>query len=124
MTEGKGYTLKEAAKRLGYSERSVRNWAKDGKIKADKVLGEHGKEWRIWLTEDEADSIVKMQGFPEPEAETALAPLESQLVALETAVAKGQEPLQADIQALTEAIKALRATIEQPRKKEWWRIWG
>ena len=65
-----------------------------------------------------------MQGFPEPEAETALAPLESQLVALETAVAKGQEPLQADIQALTEAIKALRATIEQPRKKEWWRIWG
>lgn len=72
-----------------------------------------------------------MQGFPEPELptqETALAPLDQLTNALETAVesgtAKGQEPLQVDIQALTAAIDALRATIEQPRKKAWWRIWG
>ena len=119
MTEGKGYTLKEAAKRLGYSERSVRNWAKDGKIKADKVLGEHGKEWRIWLTEDEADSIVKMQGFPEQEAETALAPLDQ----LRDAISLSTAPLSEDVKALTAAIDALRATIEQPRKKAWWKPW-
>lgn len=37
------YRIKEVAKELGFTERAVRQWIVDGKIKAVKIMS----EWRI-----------------------------------------------------------------------------
>lgn len=37
------YRIKEVAKMLGFTERAVRQWVVDGKIKAVKIMS----EWRI-----------------------------------------------------------------------------
>lgn len=39
----KMYRIKEVAKILGFTERAVRQWVVDGKIKAVKIMS----EWRI-----------------------------------------------------------------------------
>lgn len=44
---GEGYTLKEAAEVLGVSEMTVRRRVKRGELKAKKVVGKYGEEYRI-----------------------------------------------------------------------------
>lgn len=42
-----GWTLSEAAKALGVTERTVRRWIKEKRISAEKIDGPRGPEWRI-----------------------------------------------------------------------------
>jgi excisionase family DNA binding protein len=42
-----GYTLKDAAKRIGVVTRTVRRWIEDGDLKATKIKGQRGWEWRV-----------------------------------------------------------------------------
>jgi len=44
---GQGWTVKEAAKALGCSEKTVRRNIKSGKMKAQQVPGKYGMEYRI-----------------------------------------------------------------------------
>ena len=44
---GQGWTIKEAAKALGRSEKTIRRNIKSGKIKAQEVAGKYGMEYRI-----------------------------------------------------------------------------
>jgi len=46
---GQGFTVAEAAKALGVSERTIRRQIKGGKIKAELVSGRYGEEYRIDL---------------------------------------------------------------------------
>jgi excisionase family DNA binding protein len=39
--------LREAAYRLGVSERTLRQWIKDGKLAASMSVTEHGRQWEI-----------------------------------------------------------------------------
>lgn len=47
------YRIKEVAKIIGYSERTIRQWIKDGKVKAVKIMS----EWRI--PEDEVERLKR-----------------------------------------------------------------
>jgi excisionase family DNA binding protein len=42
-----GWTVKEAAKALGRSEKTIRRNIKSGKMKAEQVPGKYGMEYRI-----------------------------------------------------------------------------
>lgn len=44
---GQGWTVKEAAKVLGHSEKTIRRRIKNGKIKAERVPGKYGMEYRV-----------------------------------------------------------------------------
>ncbi len=44
-----GLTIKQAADQLGISEKTVRNWIKEGKVTAHKVQTPHNHQWRIFL---------------------------------------------------------------------------
>jgi len=44
---GQGWTVKEAAKALGRSEKTIRRNIKSGKMKAQQVPGKYGMEYRI-----------------------------------------------------------------------------
>ena len=44
---GQGWTVKEAAKALGQSEKTIRRRIKSGEIKAERVPGKYGMEYRI-----------------------------------------------------------------------------
>ena len=44
---GQGWTIKQAAKALGQSEKTIRRHIKSGEIKAEQVLGKYGMEYRI-----------------------------------------------------------------------------
>ena len=46
MTE-QHWTIKEAAKALGLSEKTVRRRIRDGTLKAEEIPGKHGLEYRI-----------------------------------------------------------------------------
>ncbi len=46
-----GLTIKEAAEHLGISEKTVRNWIKEGKLTAHKIQTPHNHQWRIFLDE-------------------------------------------------------------------------
>jgi excisionase family DNA binding protein len=39
--------LREAAYRLGVSERTLRQWIKDGKLVGKMTITEHGRQWEI-----------------------------------------------------------------------------
>jgi excisionase family DNA binding protein len=47
MSEGDGYTLREAADRLGLSVRQVRRYVLDGRLPAVLVPGPRGREYRV-----------------------------------------------------------------------------
>lgn len=47
------YRIKEVAQELGFTERAVRQWIKDGKIKAVKIMS----EWRI--PKDEVERLKR-----------------------------------------------------------------
>ena len=47
------YRIREVAKMLGFTERAVRQWVVDGKIKAVKIMS----EWRI--PEDEVERLAE-----------------------------------------------------------------
>lgn len=47
------YRIKEVAKMLGFSDRAVRQWVVDGKIKAVKIMS----EWRI--PEEEVERLKR-----------------------------------------------------------------
>lgn len=47
------YKIKEVAEIISYSERTIRQWIKDGKVKAVKIMS----EWRI--PEDEVERLKK-----------------------------------------------------------------
>ena len=49
----KMYRIREVAKMLGFTERAVRQWVVDGKIKAVKIMS----EWRI--PEDEVERLKR-----------------------------------------------------------------
>lgn len=55
VVEGGGhvYRIKEVAKELGFTERAVRQWVIDGKIKAVKIMS----EWRI--PKEEVDRLKR-----------------------------------------------------------------
>jgi excisionase family DNA binding protein len=44
-----GLSIKQAAEHLGISEKTVRNWIKEGKLTAHKVQTPHNHQWRIFL---------------------------------------------------------------------------
>ena len=44
---GQGWTVKQAAKALGQSEKTIRRRIKKGEIIADQVSGKYGAEYRI-----------------------------------------------------------------------------
>lgn len=47
------YTIKQVAKELNFTERAVRQWVKDKKIKAVKIMS----EWRI--SEEEVERLKR-----------------------------------------------------------------
>lgn len=47
MVTATGWTIEEAAKALGVSEKTVRRRIKDGTIKAEHIAGKYGPEYRI-----------------------------------------------------------------------------
>lgn len=47
MGEGDGYTLRDAAQRVGLSARQVRRYVLDGRLPAVLVAGPRGREYRV-----------------------------------------------------------------------------
>ena len=103
--------VKEAARRLGVSERTVFARIKDETIKARKV----GKEWRV-----EADSL------PVQEKETPIDYLKDTISILEREL----EVKNKQIDQLNERIRELhvllgaKALPEGKELKHWWKFWG
>ena len=53
-----GLTIKQAAEHLSISEKTVRNWIKEGKLTARKVQTPHNRQWRIFLDDAAPSSTV------------------------------------------------------------------
>ncbi len=80
MVSAAGWTIEEAAKALGVSEKTVRRRIKDGTIKADQILGKYGPEYRIpeaqiaslrdraalVLLDDQQDTVPPIDAPPAP----------------------------------------------------------
>ncbi|MBI4330415.1 MAG: excisionase family DNA-binding protein [Chloroflexi bacterium] len=47
MVNAQGWTIEEAARALGVSDKTVRRRIKDGTIKAEQITGKYGPEYRI-----------------------------------------------------------------------------
>jgi len=47
MAGTKGLTIAQAAEALGVSRMTIRRWIREGRIKAQLIDGNHGREYRI-----------------------------------------------------------------------------
>jgi len=57
-----GYTLQEAAEALGVSKMTVRRRVKEGSLKAEKVAGRYGDEYRIELSPNQLTMSKRRSG--------------------------------------------------------------
>jgi excisionase family DNA binding protein len=135
--------LREAAYRLGISERTLRQWIKDGKLVATMTVTEHGRQWEI------PESVLKdvnghhtngqaPEVFPKPSGAAAEASGSTQAGpsgrpggVAETAVCENCLWLRSQIEAQNQQIHELHGLLQQaqaalpaPRdNRAWWRFW-
>jgi excisionase family DNA binding protein len=69
MTEKRDYTVPQVAKEFSCSPGTVKNWIKKGRIKAYRLGGEKGRDYRIPWAEVER---IRSEWTYSPETETAL----------------------------------------------------
>lgn len=136
---GQGYNINEAAEKLNVSTRTIRRYIKAGKIRAVKVKGQFGEEYRILelpedingtIVDDEEENIDEMQkNVPADDSVSSLKII--------MALQEKNLALAAQLGAATERIKVLESQVqllsapkeeppaeakqEEPAKKSWWK---
>ena len=137
---GQGYNINEAAEKLNVSTRTIRRHIKAGKIRAVKVKGQFGDEYRILeLPEDINGTIVDDEEENLDEMKKNV-PADDTVSSLKIIMALQEKnlALAAQLGAATERIKALESqvqllsapkeeTVPEPKKEEpeqkksWWK---
>ena len=133
------FTVKEAAARLGVSERTIRRRIKDRVIDAQQVPTPHGYEWRVYLDTDavQVDTpstrhASKLNGTPVQPAGTPAPELMKALDLIDRLQRDNQQLagqvgfLQAKLQDAEEQIKLLMAPQDEPvptpaKRVPWWK---
>lgn len=140
MTEmsAQGYNINEAAEKLNVSTRTIRRYIKAGKIRAIKIKGQFGEEYRILeLPEDLNGTVIDDE--PNTEEMSKNVPADDSVSSLKIILALQEKnlALAAQLGAATERIKALESQVqllsapkeeppaevkpEEPVKKSWWK---
>ena len=137
---GQGYNINEAAEKLNVSTRTIRRYIKAGKIRAVKVKGQFGEEYRILeLPEDINGTIVDDEEENLDEMKKNV-PADDTVSSLKIIMALQEKnlALAAQLGAATERIKALESQVqllsapkeetapepkkeETEQKKSWWK---
>ena len=137
---GQGYHINEAAEKLNVSTRTIRRYIKAGKIRAVKVKGQFGEEYRILeLPEDINGTIVDDEEENLDEMKKNV-PADDTVSSLKIIMALQEKnlALAAQLGAATERIKALESQVqllsapkeetapepkkeETEQKKSWWK---
>ena len=136
---GQGYNINEAAEKLNVSTRTIRRYIKAGKIRAVKVKGQFGDEYRILeLPEDINGTIVDEEEENIDEMKKQV-PADDSVSSLKIIMALQEKnlALAAQLGAATERIKVLESQVqllsapkeeapaepkqEEPEKKSWWK---
>jgi len=127
-----GYNINEAAEKLNCSVRTVRRRIKDGTLRATKVEGRFGDEYRIYLNEPISATAIVNENPENPEniivgksrAELQqLLKVISDLSQQNVELAKRLGAAEAKAQMLTEKLQLLD-TSKGKRKGFWSRIFG
>jgi excisionase family DNA binding protein len=112
--EEKFLTVREAARRLNLTEKTVISRIKDGNIKAKKV----GKSWRI-----EANSLPFQENPPTGYLQSTIEMLKHELEVRDKQI----EVKDRQIEELNTQIRELHALLGMKAlpegKKPWWRFW-
>lgn len=110
------YTIKEAAERLGVSERTVRRRIKDDSLPAKKMLGQYGQQWFIPVqaieTAQEITEVVEVKRSHDVQALT---------LAIVQALESRDNAMKAELEALTAEVAAGKEQMEQLRSELEWR---
>lgn len=131
------YTVKQAARELGVSARTVRRWLASGRLSGRRdVRGNLGLEWRI-----DADSVRRVaadvlrghnptdmaNGHPTDMAVETLEALASEVRSLREENAAYREHLERltlEVMALRETVQRLLPPAPEERRRPWWRrLW-
>jgi excisionase family DNA binding protein len=108
MAEERTYGLREAAQRLGVSDRSVRRYVLSGQLPASQALGLHGQEYRI------AESVL--DGYVATVARVPMARVWLGSVTVPASLAKVEPSLAMALEALSTRQTLDAAALE--------RAWG
>lgn len=101
--------IKEAAKQMGVSDKTIRRWIRDGKLPAELVEGPYGKEYAIPVTAlKTAQVVVDVVKVERPTDPDKLA------LAVASAVAQA---VQAETKALRDQIAILEAQLREANER-------
>lgn len=125
------YTVKQAARELQVSPRTVRRWIDSGRLTGQKVVrGNLGMEWRI-----SADSVRRVSADSRGHSSTATArgqPTDMTAELLEEVRSLREEgaAYREHLERMTMEIARLREQVQrllppaQEEHRPWWRLWG
>ena len=130
--ETEGLNINQAAEKLGVSVRTVRRRIKEGSLRAIKIEGRFGEEYRIFLDEpisataivDEPidDNKEKFSAVNQPEVQQLLKVI-SDLSQQNVELARRVGAAESKVQILSEKLQLLEAPKEKKRGF-WDRIFG
>ena len=121
-----GYlTIKEAARRLGISERTVRRRIKDGSLPAELKQGDYGQQYFI-----PADVIETAQVITDVVEVKKVHDGQALSMAIVRAMEERDKALEGELIAMREELAATREALEdlkneisQQQRRPWWKWW-
>ncbi len=121
-----GYlTIKEAARRLGISERTVRRRIKDGSLPAELKQGDYGQQYFI-----PADVIETAQVITDVVEVKRVHDGQALSMAIVRAMEERDKALEGELIAMREELAATREALEdlkneisQQQRRPWWKWW-
>ena len=118
-------TIKEAARRLGISERTVRRRIKDGSLPAELKQGDYGQQYFI-----PADVIETAQVITDVVEVKRVHDGQALSMAIVRAMEERDKALEGELIAMREELAATREALEdlkneisQQQRRPWWKWW-